>query len=242
MSLCYLYKITNTNIPILYIGITNNPNARFREHKNNSSNKLLKIFFSRLDISTFIFDILSEGTRHDMEELEALAIIEGKSLDRFMVCNVLNGSVFTGASAQIGTDHWNASFTEQDVLHIRNIYSLGGVTQKEIGEIYGVSNKVISKITAGERWRHIGGNITNNSLCNRPANRRKLSDNQVQEVRQEALEEYNITGSVDIPEIAELYNVSRGGMRLILKGISYSKVGGPIIGKDYYKEFGRGSR
>lgn len=240
-DLCYLYKVTHKVKPIVYIGLTNDPNTRFREHKNDSSNKMLRGLIKELGVDSFVFSIISQGQRSDIEELEALCIIEAKHLNRLIVCNILNGSVFTGESTQLGETHWNARFKEADILDIRSKYASGGITQKELGKIYGVSNKVISKITSGNRWRSVPGILTNNSKSNKVANRRKLSDEQVSTVRYEAEEEYLTTGTLCIPEIAEIYGVSRQSMRLLLKGISFPNLLGPILGIHYYKDFGHGN-
>lgn len=238
---CYLYKITHILLPIVYIGLSKNPKTRFNEHRNTSSNRALANYFKELGVETFIFTVIASGTREEIEELEALCITEAKTLHRLTVCNILEGSVFTGESSQIGEDHWNARFKESDVIHIRSMYATGTMTQKDIGKIYGVSNKVISNITSGARWREAPGTISNNITTNKVANRRKLSDIQVLTVRQEALEEYEATGKLCIPEIAELYGVSRGSMRMLLNGTSYSSLSGPILSKDYYKDFGHGN-
>lgn len=238
---CYLYKIVHKVKPIIYIGLTNDPNTRFREHRNDSSNLVLRRYFKELGVGSFLFSVITEGDRASIEELEALCIIEAKQLDRLLVCNILDGSVFTGESIQIGEAHWNARFKETDILDIRNKYASGGITQKDLGKLYGVSNKVISKITSGDRWKSVLGEITCNLTSNKVANRRKLSDTQVHNVRCEALDEYTLTGKLCIPEISELYEVSRGSMRMILKGISYPRVSGPILGVDYYKDFGHGN-
>lgn len=237
---CYLYKITHKVSPIIYIGLTNSPSARFRDHKRSSSNILLRKYIKELGADSFMFSIISEGDRASIEELEALCISEAKQLNRLIVCNILEGSVFTGESSQIGEAHWNVRLKETDIIDIRDRYALGNITQKDLGILYGVSNKVISKITSGARWRATSGKITNNLLTNKVSNRRKLSDEQVTRVRYEAREEYLFTNTLCIPEIAEIYNISRQSMRLLLKGTSFPNLSGPILGVDYYKEFGRG--
>lgn len=239
VDLCFLYTIRHKTLPIVYIGLTNDTSRRFAEHKNSCSNKALKLFISTYGTNQFDFRVIGEGPRDCIEELEELAISEAKSLKRLVVCNVVVGSVFTGASTQQGHTHWNARFTEEDVVDIRNIYALGGISQKQIGEIYGCSNKVISKITSGIRWRYTPGSISSNILANRKANRRKLSDFQCVQAREEALQEYLLTAKVDVSDIAEMYEVARGSMRLLLKGEVYEKLGGPLLGKDYYEEYGQ---
>ncbi len=235
----YLYTVKHKVMPIVYIGITKNPQARFADHKRCSSNKLLRKYISELGAESFNFLICTEGTREDMEELEHLAIVEAKSLLNITVCNVVEGSPFTGGCTQYGETHWNAKFSLQDIQDIREIYSFGGITQKEIGEIYGCSNKVISKITSGSRWVSQEGPISVNLTVNKVANRRKLSDAEVIKLRNLAFEIYSNTNNLSIPTMAQEYNIARNNMRYILNGKSYPELPGPILGKDYYFNWGK---
>lgn len=238
MNPCYLYKISHKELPIIYLGLTHDINTRFRDHRRESSNKLLRKYIKEFGADSFKFDILLKGDRSLIEELEALAISELKSLNRYIVCNILEGSVFTGASSQVGEAHWNAKFTEHDIINIRNIYALGGITQKEIGEIYGVGNKVISKITSGSRWKEVQGPCVKNLLSNKVANRAKLTKEQVPIIREEARKRY-MDNCFSIPNMAEKYKIARQSMRLLLKGDTYKNLPGPILGIDYYVDFGR---
>lgn len=235
----YLYIIKHISIPIIYIGITCDISRRIAEHRNNSSNRLLREYITKYGWRSFNTTHIEIENRDLAEELEQLLIKEVKTLGRYIVCNILEGSVSVGESCQKGSSHWNSHLTEEDIINIRNIYNTGGITQKTIGEIYNCSNKVISKVTTGYRWKHVNAPTIKNSIANKVANRRKLSDDECIKAREEALEEYNITGSVDIPTMAELYGISRQSMRLILKGISYARLSGPKLGIDYYKEFGK---
>lgn len=238
-----MYKVTCKIHPIVYIGLTKEPKSRARSHFNDSSNTLLNKFVKVYGSANFIFQILVEDTRSKIEELEELVIAEYKDLTKhrpnLVVCNKLVGSVFTGDSIQRGEAHWNAKFTEQDIRDIRSLYATGHLTQKAIGEIYGCSNKVISKVTCGERWKNVDGPISNNITVNKVANRRKLTDAQVVQMREEVFEEYSTTKTIDIRAISEMYEISKQSARLILFGISYSNLPGPILKKDYYPNYGR---
>lgn len=229
---CYLYIIKHKVKPIVYIGLSKDTKVRFREHKNNSSNSLLRSYIREYGADAFTYTVLTTDTRSNIEELEELVIMEAKLLDRLIVCNKLTGSVTTGDSCQKGSEHWNAGLCEQDVRDIRSIYSEGGITQKQIGEIYGLSNKVISKITSGERWAHVETHASKNLLNNKVANRRKLSDLQVEELRSIAQVQSNL-GILNMENLAKTYKVARGSIRLILNGTSYRNLKGPIKGVDY---------
>lgn len=49
--------------------------------------------------------------------------------------------------------HPMAKLTWKEVAEIRNLYSLGSLTQREIAKIYGVTRKNISRITTSKTWQ-----------------------------------------------------------------------------------------
>jgi hypothetical protein len=54
-----------------------------------------------------------------------------------------------------GEKHPHAKFIDADIIKIRNLYALGGITHKEISEMYGVSRAAISYIIRRESWKHL---------------------------------------------------------------------------------------
>jgi hypothetical protein len=54
----------------------------------------------------------------------------------------------------IGENHHNAKLKNKDIPFIRDLYK-SGISQITIGHLYGVSRKLISKITSGKRWRSV---------------------------------------------------------------------------------------
>lgn len=48
-----------------------------------------------------------------------------------------------------------AKLTSENVMEIRRIYALGGVTQSDLAGAFGVGSQTISKIVTGARWRHL---------------------------------------------------------------------------------------
>lgn len=231
----YIYRITNNITNSVYIGITNDTTKRFREHKNNSSNKYLKASIDTYGLDNFSFEILEETSKELVSEKEIEYIKEAKQHGN--VYNISKGGLI--GNGMPGVDHWNAKLTPQDIINIRELYSSNKITQKNLSNIFNVSSKQISKILRGERWSSIEGPLSKNLIKNKVANRRKLTDYEVLEVRQEALDEYTLTGFLDIPAISEMYNISRNSMRKILLGEVYKNLGGPILRKDYYMEFGK---
>lgn len=236
-----LYRVKHKILPIEYYGITTDFNRRIAEHKNSSSNKLLREFIKKYSPSEFIFERLVEEDNIDLlQELEELVIYEAKALKCKLICNVLIGSVLQGSSSQVGENHWNARLSEKDICDIREIYLSGGITQKQIGEIYNISNKTVSKVTTGYRWKDISTENTVKQLkSNKKANRRKLTDAQVIEIRNCALSTYKDSNTIDVPKLASFYGISKQSMRGLLKGIYYKNLPGPLLGIDYYIEYGR---
>ena len=56
---------------------------------------------------------------------------------------------------QKGELHWLTKLTEGDVIEIRRRYAEGGVTQRQLGRLYGVSQPHICGIVNRVKWKHI---------------------------------------------------------------------------------------
>jgi len=54
-----------------------------------------------------------------------------------------------------GEAHTCARFTVDQVLSIRQSYAAGGISQRELGERYGVSHRAIGRLVAGKTWSHV---------------------------------------------------------------------------------------
>ena len=54
-----------------------------------------------------------------------------------------------------GSDHINSKLNEADVISIRKRYAAGGITQRKLGEEYGVHQVTIFDIVSGKTWNHI---------------------------------------------------------------------------------------
>jgi NUMOD4 motif-containing protein/HNH endonuclease len=55
----------------------------------------------------------------------------------------------------IGNQHHKAKLTDSDVINIRQLYSSEIHTQKELAQIFGVTQTNISIIVRGEGWKHL---------------------------------------------------------------------------------------
>lgn len=78
MSSCFLYKISNTVNDKVYIGITKNPKVRKYEHFYGSRStdriSLIKLAIDKHGPDKFSFEVLCEGTREYIVDLEMKAI------------------------------------------------------------------------------------------------------------------------------------------------------------------------
>jgi hypothetical protein len=64
------------------------------------------------------------------------------------VIDALNGRTWKWGKSEM-------KLTPEQVLDIRSRYAKGGVTQKQLGEEFGVCQKMVSFIINRERWMHI---------------------------------------------------------------------------------------
>jgi len=55
----------------------------------------------------------------------------------------------------VGERNGNATLTPADVLSIREEYAKGGISQQKLGERYGVTQMLISKIITRKLWSHL---------------------------------------------------------------------------------------
>lgn len=55
----------------------------------------------------------------------------------------------------IGGTSLNSSLTDDDVMKIRDRYALGGITQKALGERYGITTSTVSRMLHYKTWRDI---------------------------------------------------------------------------------------
>lgn len=54
-----------------------------------------------------------------------------------------------------GVEHPRAKLTDEDVQHVRAAYASGQVSQRELGEHFGVSQVQVSRLVAGKSWSHM---------------------------------------------------------------------------------------
>jgi predicted XRE-type DNA-binding protein len=57
--------------------------------------------------------------------------------------------------SQKGEQGNNAKLRDEDVIRIRRLYATGKLSQKLLGEIFGVCQAQVGRIVAGQRWGHL---------------------------------------------------------------------------------------
>lgn len=122
-----VYKITNKINGHAYIGISNDINKRFNEHKNRFSiidskeyDKALYKAFRKYGIDNFIFEVLIE--ENDIEKRKELEKYYIKLYNTYNngYNETIGGDI---AEMQHGETHSRAKLTEQDVINIREAYN-----------------------------------------------------------------------------------------------------------------------
>lgn len=68
--------------------------------------------------------------------------------------NVRRSSAF-GSIQQQGERGSNARLTSEQIKEVKRLYSTGSFTQKELGEMFGISFQHVSQIVNNKRWKHL---------------------------------------------------------------------------------------
>ena len=229
----YLYEVSTPELS--YIGITIDPIRRKAEHLNYSHNSVLKDSILKHKENT-IFKVLCIGSPKYIYSLESKVISEYRKYK--VLANISKGGEFSGGLT--GEDHWNSTLYEEDIIRIRELAASGVYTHRNIADMYDVGYKAISKIVRGQRWKDIGGPITlERQEVSKVANRRKLTDEEVVYICNTCYFIFSTMGKFNLPDFADIYEVSRQSFRLMLKGKVYTELPRPILGKDYWIDYGR---
>lgn len=196
-----IYKITNIITNKSYIGKSNNINRRFSDHKRlaftenqKQYDKILYQSIRKYGLNNFIFEII--------EELEDYSI----AAEREKYWIQYYDSYKNGYNESLGGDggsikghcqgdkNGRAKLTKQDVLFIRQKFK-EGCSKKECYEFFKdkISLGGFARVWTGQTWQHImpevftKENIERNSKLGKSLagkNSRKLSDNEVHQIRQ----------------------------------------------------------
>jgi hypothetical protein len=103
-----------------------------------------------------------------------------------------------------GETHCDAVFTDSQIMEIRARWILGGVSQFELANEYGVTQPHISKIIDGRCWSHLP------ILPRKFKQSSRLTEVQIKEIR--------LMTDVPLPIIAKQYGISKAHACKIRKG------------------------
>lgn len=228
VDIIYLYKLVTPNV--LYIGITNNPTRRYKEHLTASSNSILAKSIKESGKDTIIFTILAKGHKEYILDLEIKYIALCRKIEsNLTVANISDG----GDVYKIGDLNANTKISDNNVLLIRELYDANRVTIKELAALYNVVPRTITQILSGKTRCHIGGPIQYNLSINSGKNKRIYTPEFIYKLR---VYTYNmhISGiNININSLSNLYGINRSTLYNILLGISYTECKGPLLGKEY---------
>lgn len=69
--------------------------------------------------------------------------------------NAIHGFKFGKRVSQKGSNHGRSVLTENQVIEIRKLDKVGGLTHTELGRMFNISSTAIIKIVTNQRWKHI---------------------------------------------------------------------------------------
>lgn len=180
----YVYQITNTVNGKLYIGITQNIERRWKEHRkvllesNKEYNKVLYRAIRKYGIENFKFEVLFDNLDiSEAESTEIMLIKELNTLSHNNGYNVTTGGCLGGAPGEANS---HAKLTTEQARTI--------ISRRENGEtlrsVYLDYESILQftgmqSIWSGQSWKHLQP-----KHIHKPHGGRKLSETQVREIRE----------------------------------------------------------
>ena len=205
-----IYKITNKINGKIYIGQSVDPVYRFRKHKEASKREraykcILYDAMTKYGVENFEMEII-EKSIENYNEREIYWIKQLNSLRP-------NGyNIATGGNwypHQAGINHHRATIkTQEDLLNIYEELQFGDLSQKEIGDLFNVSQEVISCINVSKFYKLDGYEY--------PLRKTLLSQEEVHNLRLDL-----IYTDLSYQDIANKYNISKVQVKAICYGKSW---------------------
>lgn len=151
MPICGIYKITNQINRKCYIGQSKNISRRWREHKkvilkpeSASYNYPLYRAFRKYGLENFSFEVLEECSVQELNEKEINYISKYNSNDSSFGYNQSPGGHQKDPNAK--------RLNEEQIEEIYNLLFSTFLTEAEIGGLFNVGQRTISKINTGEAY------------------------------------------------------------------------------------------
>ena len=216
----FVYQITNKINGKIYIGMTNNINKRWSEHKRvrekgqKEFDKPLYKAFRKYGIENFEFiELFNNLELEKAEEKEIELIKELDTLSHDNGYNIATGGRY--GSKAVGERNRNATLTEEQAKDIINRRE-NGESFKSVFSEYNHLLKTtgMNSIWLGNSWKHLQPETIYKTHSNR-----SLSDDQVRKIRL-LIEEGNMTQRA----IAKQFNVTATSVCEIKSGKRYSDI------------------
>ncbi len=148
-----IYKITNKINGKVYIGQSVDIEARFRKHRSAPFNPKNDAYFGhfysairKYSLDNFSFQILEECTKAQLDDREKYWIAYFDSYNPQKGYNETKGGQ--------GSQGLRAKLTETEVSKIYELLKNTTLSQTEIANQFGVSQRLISGINSGDSWHN----------------------------------------------------------------------------------------
>lgn len=147
---CGIYKITNKINEHCYIGQSINIEERWREHRNSintieSWDRSIYQAIRKYGLENFSWEIIEKCSKDELDEKEIYWINYYNSYK--------NG--YNQTMGGNGTHGNSIKITKEQVEEIRSLLKETNLSNKQIGDKYGVSETLISAINTGYYWKEI---------------------------------------------------------------------------------------
>lgn len=150
-----IYMFVNKLNNKKYIGQSINIEKRKKEHiKRPSKYSKFDNHLSKLGIEAFDFLILEECKVSELDNREKYWIEYYNSIEE-------GYNLVKGGQSYRGSDNIRAKLTDKEVLEIISLLEQHTLNNKQIAQLYNVSNGTIDSINRCQHWKHLHNYISN---------------------------------------------------------------------------------
>lgn len=206
-----IYKITNKINNKIYIGQTKHPHRRWIEHKTkanqHSDNFPIHLAIAKYGSENFLFEILEWTEDYNKREKELIEFYDSISPNGY---NIASGG---SNNVMFGENHPRNTVTDIKLKSIIEELYKNELNDREIGEKYGISTKIVSDINKG--ITHVKDNIEY-PIRNTDIRPNRLSNDDANKIK-EVLK----TTKLSYQQIANLFGTKRSIVYQINRGIDF---------------------
>lgn len=145
----FIYKITNIINNKIYIGQSNNPNNRFKQHMAcRSSSKSISQDVTKYGKENFTLEILENVNEDISREMYYIKLFKEQGFDLY---NKTKGG--ENPPSFYGEDNSFSTITKEDSDKIKDLLKFTFFGFEEIGKMLNVSRHLVYHINIGSSWR-----------------------------------------------------------------------------------------